>query len=53
MEWSGTALPEPFAEDRLDRAGLKQAFGGGLLGEVVRNRDLDGSHDRLFRSHTK
>jgi len=35
---------EPFAQDRLDRAGLEQAFRGGLLGEGIGNCDLDGGH---------
>ena len=38
---------EPFAQDRFDRAGLEQAFGNGLYGEGVRNRDLDGSHEAI------
>jgi len=35
---------EPLAQNRFDRAGLKEAFCGGLLGEGVRNRDLDRVH---------
>ncbi len=33
---------ESFSQDRFDRAGLKQAFGSGLPGEGIGNRDLDG-----------
>ena len=42
-----TGCREPFAQDRFDRTGREQAFGGGLLGEGVRNRDLDGSDEAI------
>jgi len=44
---------EPFAQDRLDRSGFKQAFGRSLLGEGVGNRDLDGGHGWLFRGQSR
>ena len=50
LHLSDTNCREPFAQDRLKRARLKQALGGGLLGDGVRNRDLDSRHGRLFRS---
>lgn len=39
------AVASLFSRDRFDRAGLEQAFGSGLLGEDIGNRDLDGGDE--------
>ena len=44
LRLSDTNCRKSLAQDRFERARIKQALGGGLLGEGVRNRDLDGGH---------
>ena len=51
LHLSDTNCRKSLAQNRFERARIKQALGGGPLGEGVRNRDLDGGHGIYYGEH--